>query len=97
MTTPPTCRKCGAIPNHSVGLPVFVTWGADGVATVGIDVSEIGDEFVLSCDCPPDLDSALMGPTLTSEEIDWFVDSLDTIATERAQLTFPNVSDKVGT
>lgn len=42
--TAPKCARCRQVVSVAVGLPVFVTFNADGsVATVGVDLSELGD------------------------------------------------------
>lgn len=94
----PTCHVCKTVPVHSVGIPLFVSWDADGVPSVGIDIGEIADDFFLNCDCKQDFDAEVFGPTLTESEIDWFKSALQDIAEQNAdvRVAFPNDSDKVG-
>ena len=38
-----TCPGCGVLAHITTGLPVFVTFSANGCATVGVDTSELTD------------------------------------------------------
>lgn len=36
------CTECNGLPRIATGLPAFVTFTAEGVATVGVDTAELG-------------------------------------------------------